>query len=410
MSFAWSPDDERLVLAGDEVVGGDESSVEMELVSPNGRDMDEPKGGARVSDVAQLARHDSAPEPEPDGDTWVGSAHWLLWPARVAGVTLLVFVGFAITTGGAVVTEGDRLAVALAALASVAVVRGLVFLGTEYVLTSTKRYKARDQYPMVGWLRFSVILNLVRMGVRGLTLTDARKREEIRAGAAVHDERSGARLEADGRFFFDLVADTGDGFNSTFTVANLLGRGELTVTERREDGERVQVTLPRPSVLLHGGDICYPTFTREDFVKRFLQPYMWAFPQSAATPQRPDRLYFAAGNHEHIDGLQGFRQHLLPRPNVGGWRTPQTGSYFAVTLPHDWVVFVVDLGPEPEDIDEPQQRWFDAQDFGQNPRVILLYHVPDWIKCGSLGFSIMGRLRRWRAEMGDKVSCCVMLR
>jgi len=60
--------------------------------------------------------------------------------------------------------------------------------------------------------------------------------------------------DADGGCWFDFMADTGDGFDSTFTIASLLAAQQLTVTA--PDGERHQ--LPRGRLLVLGGDEVYP--------------------------------------------------------------------------------------------------------------------------------------------------------
>src|SRR4051812_10465822 len=62
-------------------------------------------------------------------------------------------------------------------------------------------------------------------------------------------------------YWFDYVADIGDGFDATFSVAWLLGQ-DLDLREpSNPDGETVQ--LPRGHLLVLGGDEVYPTGSKE---------------------------------------------------------------------------------------------------------------------------------------------------
>src|SRR5688500_12808961 len=54
----------------------------------------------------------------------------------------------------------------------------------------------------------------------------------------------------DGELWIDYVADLGDGFDATYSVAYLLAQPELALDGRR---------LPRGQVLVMGGDQVYPT-------------------------------------------------------------------------------------------------------------------------------------------------------
>jgi len=59
------------------------------------------------------------------------------------------------------------------------------------------------------------------------------------------------------------VADLGDGFNATYSVAYLLAQPQL------EAGGRV---LPRGQVLLMGGDQVYPVANGDGYENRFWVP------------------------------------------------------------------------------------------------------------------------------------------
>jgi hypothetical protein len=89
-----------------------------------------------------------------------------------------------------------------------------------------------------------------------------------------HVKRATALKERLGRpnsgvVWFDFVADLADGFDSTYAVASLLARKELTV-----DGH----TLPRGQLLVMGGDEVYPKATRRAYTNQLHQPYAWAHP------------------------------------------------------------------------------------------------------------------------------------
>jgi len=299
--------------------------------------------------------------------------------------------------------SGDSVwAIAVAGIFAAVLLRLGVFVMENFVFNAHVRSRANGMYPPVAWMSAMVFLELVHTTLVNLVdprQLDARKSDAIRGNAEVHDERS-SRSQSGEEFFFDFVADTGDGFNGTYVVASLMAKAVLSVTEYSDDGRGESVELPRANVVFHGGDICYPSFSFENFFYRFSQPYAWAFPEEQGNGET---MYFATGNHEYIDGLAGFQQFLLPLENIGGWKTPQKGSYFAVRLPMDWTVFVIDLGPEPEDMDEDQEQFFNSIELGENGTIILIYHVPDFIKVDSFGFSNYKRLRAFRAQLGSRV-------
>lgn len=49
------------------------------------------------------------------------------------------------------------------------------------------------------------------------------------------------------------------------------------------------------------------------------------------------------GNHDWIDGLETFQRHFQHKGWLGGWLLPQSGSYFALRLPHGWWLLALDL-------------------------------------------------------------------
>lgn len=175
----------------------------------------------------------------------------------------------------------------------------------------------------------------------------------------------------DGGLWLDYVADLGDGFNATYSVAYLLAQRELTV-----DGHR----LPRAQVLVLGGDQVYPSAAFDTYEERCKGPYQAALP---VTPPEQPTLFAIPGNHDWYDGLTAFlRLFVRSRDrHFGGWNTAQTRSYFAVELPADWWLFGLD-DQSGSYLDDPQLSYFDsvAERLGPQSRVILAVPMPTWVK------------------------------
>ncbi|MFY1635685.1 metallophosphoesterase [Solwaraspora sp. WMMB335] len=178
----------------------------------------------------------------------------------------------------------------------------------------------------------------------------------------------------DGELWIDYVADLGDGFPSTYSVAYLLAQPDLAVA----DGVR----LPRGDLLVMGGDQVYPSASGEAYEDRCKGPYQAALPQPA--PGRPQpTLYAIPGNHDWYDGLTAFLRLFARRrdASIGGWRTEQKRSYFAAQLPANWWLFAIDeqFGAY---LDDPQLMYFEkaAMRLGPDARVILAVPEPTWVK------------------------------
>ncbi|GIM95275.1 metallophosphoesterase [Paractinoplanes toevensis] len=177
----------------------------------------------------------------------------------------------------------------------------------------------------------------------------------------------------DGEMWLDYVADLGDGFHATYSVAWLLAQDRLTV-----DGAE----LPRGRVLLMGGDQVYPLASGDGYESRMKGPYRAALPEPPAGRLRPT-LFALPGNHDWYDGLTAFLRLFARRKDghIGGWRTQQRRSYFAVKLPGDWWLFAMDeqFGAY---IDDPQLLYFEeaAKNVGPQDRIILMTPSPKWVK------------------------------
>jgi hypothetical protein len=170
--------------------------------------------------------------------------------------------------------------------------------------------------------------------------------------------------------WFDYTADVGDGFDATYSIASLLARPELALDDGR--------VLPRGELLVLGGDQVYPTASSPAYENRWKGPYRAALPDlTGETPA----LYALPGNHDWYDGLTAFLRLFAQGDTVGGWRTRQARSYFAVELPHRWWLFAVDIQLSSY-IDEPQLDYFRraAESLGPDHRVILMPAQPSWVK------------------------------
>jgi hypothetical protein len=176
-------------------------------------------------------------------------------------------------------------------------------------------------------------------------------------------------------FWFDFAADTGDGFNATYSIAYLLGQAGLTV-----GGEH----LPRGQVLVFGGDQVYPTASSVAYEDRFTGPFRSAFPWTAKGETSPT-LYALPGNHDWYDGLTAFLRLFATRDGttIGGWHTAQNRSYFALRLPKRWWLLAIDA-QEGAYIDDPQLEFFRevAQQIQPGDRVIVCTPNPSWVEDG----------------------------
>ncbi|WP_313900036.1 metallophosphoesterase [Dactylosporangium roseum] len=175
-----------------------------------------------------------------------------------------------------------------------------------------------------------------------------------------------------GELWLDFVADTGDGFNATYSVAYLLAQPRLTV-----DGH----DLPRGEVLVLGGDQVYPTASGQQYEDRFKGPFRAALPMAPEGVQ--PRMYAVPGNHDWYDGLTAFLR-LFVRGNegsVGGWRTRQSRSYFAIQLPNRWWLLGIDVQAGAY-IDDPQLRYFTrvAARMGPGDKIIICPPSPSWVE------------------------------
>ena len=125
--------------------------------------------------------------------------------------------------------------------------------------------------------------------------------------------------------WLDFMADCGDGFDSSYTVARLLAQPALQLPALSP--RAASVRLPRGEILLIGGDLAYPRPTRENFEERLLRVFEDAMPPPRGYPSydeehpvityktpssvppgaaAPPVAYIVPGNHDWFDGLSCF--------------------------------------------------------------------------------------------------------
>lgn len=192
--------------------------------------------------------------------------------------------------------------------------------------------------------------------------------------------------DADGAVWVDFVADLGDGFDATYAMASLLSQEKLAVGG---------LTLPRGQMLLMGGDEVYPRAAPETYQRQLRDPYDWAFPDPHPHLLKGPPVYAIPGNHDWYDGLVVFlalfsrKEHL----HLGGWRTHQRRSYFAIQVTKTWWIWAMDSQLD-DDVDQPQKDYFSAiaKKMDDNSKIILCGPEPGWLytnKQGSKSLSAM---------------------
>jgi hypothetical protein len=209
----------------------------------------------------------------------------------------------------------------------------------------------------------------VRVAVSAIFGSYSDKREIQSALAPTAEPHRG---HADhGELWFDYVADLGDGFEATYTVAHFVARPTLRV-ERDGRGWDTE----RGRLLVMGGDQVYPTATRTEYENRLVGPYRAALPY---VHPNPPKVYAIPGNHDWYDGLTNFMRIFCRNQWIGGWESTQERSYFALQLPHRWWLWAIDIQFDTY-IDEPQLDYFQhARSLLEaGDRLILATGKPSW--------------------------------
>lgn len=242
-----------------------------------------------------------------------------------------------------------------------------------------------NEYPgMVHWFSPTVLLKVARNVIASTLFAQYADRRLVHASLDVINPETvvekccgglaGVCGDKNQPIWVDYVADLGDGFDSTYAVAYLIGQKEIQVGN--------DTTLPRANCLIMGGDQVYPDASQVAYQTRMQRPYEFAFPRNNEKGSSPP-VYLIPGNHDWYDGLSLFLAKFCQgRPkSLGNWIASQSRSYFAVHLAENWWIWGFDsqLG---EDIDKPQADYFTsiAEKMLPNAKVILCASVPSWLK------------------------------
>ena len=254
----------------------------------------------------------------------------------------------------------------------------------------------RKKMPMVAWFDPRQLIDTaIRVVLSTVFGQFADRREAFAAANPIADDALDPPFDyrsrhTDGNFWFDYVADVGDGWNPTYAIARLLARDGITLGE----GDDARV-LERGRLLIMGGDEVYPTAKPAEYENRLIYPYDAALHAEGDKKDEPlGDLFAMPGNHDWYDGLKTFFHYFCRRtvkaPGeagvdrdgrvIGGRRTFQTRSYFALRLPANWWLWGTDSQLEGF-IDQPQVdffqfvagRWMEP---GSN--LILCTGTPDW--------------------------------
>ncbi|MCH8292713.1 hypothetical protein IH992_16595 [Candidatus Poribacteria bacterium] len=296
--------------------------------------------------------------------------------------------------------------------------------------------------PMVRWFDPVQLAGTgIQALISGIFGSFADKRE---IQAALHQPQiNDYTAEDENEIWIDYIADLGDGWNSTYTMAKLLAQPEL-------DFDGLNEPTKRGRVLVMGGDQVYPTATREEYNNRMVGPYQAALPWikpdekfginlefstdldnaniSSNLRQKFEdngitlskdatvaiqhkgsnwaitsgvetytiekdgdelkihldkhlHLFAIPGNHDWYDGLTSFTRLFSQERWIGAWQTRQRRSYFALKLPHRWWLWGIDVQLQ-SDIDQPQLNYFEEiaqKEMEEGDRVILCTAEPSWV-------------------------------
>lgn len=183
-------------------------------------------------------------------------------------------------------------------------------------------------------------------------------------------------------FWIDYIADVGDGFDSTYTMAHYLTRHRLELISPNGDPHSTE----RGRVLIFGGDEVYPAASQQTYRDRLIDPYNIAFPERRkGRPVKPEddpqpTVLAIPGNHDWYDSLVAFSDIFCENEDFCGWKTIQKRSYFALRLPKGWWLFGTDtqLGSS---LDKPQIEYFGGvmDKVLPDEKIILCNAEPYWI-------------------------------
>jgi hypothetical protein len=240
----------------------------------------------------------------------------------------------------------------------------------------TERIELVTQEPMVNWLGPGQLLQTGLRAAIAATFGSYADGRQMQAALIPPATNPPLDFTLKPTVWLDFVADTGDGWDSSYSIAYSISRDTLSIPD-------VPEALPRADLLVLGGDQVYPTPAQSGYRTRFLDPFRSAFPADVPPKNPPEdpKLVAIPGNHDWYDGLHGFVQLFCTGQYVGRWKTIQRTSYYALQLPHGWWLWGLDLQLESE-IDAQQFAYFEDIAHSRlqpGDQIILVTPEPTWI-------------------------------
>jgi hypothetical protein len=251
--------------------------------------------------------------------------------------------------------------------------------------SARSRIELYTQEPMVNWLGPLQLLRTALRTAIATTMGAFADPREVQAALkpAEHNPPIEIGADSDGGVWIDYLADTGDGWDSTYSIAMCVSQPARLVG---------QAELPPGRVLLLGGDQVYPTPAQGGYRTHFLDPFRAAFPAPVlegargnpeqSVPVKDAPLIVATpGNHDWYDGLRGFSELFCNCKPVGAWRTQQRTSYYALKVAQGWWIWGLDLQLESA-VDRPQRSYFEQMllKLGPGDRVVVCTPEPSWVE------------------------------
>ncbi|MGB0114576.1 MAG: hypothetical protein WBP59_15265, partial [Ilumatobacteraceae bacterium] len=242
---------------------------------------------------------------------------------------------------------------------------------------STTPAAVQPRRRMVRWLDPVEMFQTWRSGFRATSsLKDLEAREYV---APTGPDETFVVAEGED-FWFDYVADMGDGFDGTAPVAWLAGRHHIELPDDRfGDIPTPPKFMPRPSLLVFGGDEVYPFAAAGTYESQLELPY--AMGREPGDEDRDDVVVAVPGNHDWLGGIDHFRRVFVERDTrfAGHWRTAQSNNWWHVKLPQGWWLWGIDTALDNELVG-PQLEYFRAAavPLRAGDRVILCTPVPLW--------------------------------
>jgi hypothetical protein len=242
---------------------------------------------------------------------------------------------------------------------------------------------------MVDWYN---PIQLAKTGIQALFSTTLGRMIDPRTLIGIEGENADCVFDYSDReeSSFDYLADTGDGWDSTYTMAYLATAPHLEVY----DGD-VKCNFDRADLLILGGDQVYPVASEREYEQRLSSPFKAAAKEVRSKygrGQARNDIFLIPGNHDWYDALGSMSKKYFayereskdpgePTKTVerklGQFDTRQKRGYFVIKLPNDWEVWCVDIQLG-NDIDRRQLGFFKwhSEDLSAETKVVICSAMP----------------------------------